>query len=102
MGQSSSQSNIKERVNLKIKKPRKYKVIFHNDNFTTFEFVILVLITVFSKSAEEAFSITMKVDKEGQALVGIYSLDTAATKTKKAIQMAREQNFPLQITYEPE
>lgn len=100
MEQSSSQSNIKERC--KIKKPRMYKVIFHNDNFTTFDMVVLLLVSIFSKTNEEAERLTIKVHREGRATVGVYTLDVAATKTEKAIKMAREQNFPLRITYEPE
>lgn len=95
-------SSTKERTRTNVREPHKYKVIFHNDDFTTYEFVVKVLKVVFHKSESEANMLTIQVDQEGQAVVGVYSYDMAVTKTNKATQMARAENFPLKITYEQE
>ncbi len=97
---AKEQTSVKERTRTQIQEPHQYKVIFHNDNFTTYDFVVKVLMVVFHKSEEEANLLTIKVDKEGYAVVGIYTLDMAVTKTEKATRMAREENFPLRISYE--
>lgn len=85
-----------------IEEPRQYKVIFHNDDFTTMEFVTDVLRRVFNKPADEAVVLMMKVHREGQAVVGVYSFDVAMTKASQATSMARAEGFPLQVTCEPE
>ena len=85
-----------------IEEPRQYKVVFHNDDFTTMEFVTEVLRQVFNKHADEAVTLMMKVHREGQALVGIYSYDVAMTKAARATAMARNEGYPLKITCEPE
>jgi len=84
-----------------IEEPRQYKVIFHNDDFTTMEFVTDVLRVVFNKHADEAVTLMMKVHREGQAVVGVYSYDMAMTKASQATTMARNEGYPLKITCEP-
>ena len=91
---------IREKV--RIEEPRQYKVIFHNDDFTTMEFVTDVLRRVFNKAVDEAVVLMMKVHREGQAMVGIYTYDVAMTKASMATSMARNEGFPLRITCEPE
>lgn len=85
-----------------IEEPRQYKVVFHNDDVTTMEFVTEVLRQVFNKHADEAVTLMMKVHREGQAIVGIYSYDVAMTKAARATAMARNEGYPLKITCEPE
>ncbi|MBQ9556367.1 MAG: ATP-dependent Clp protease adaptor ClpS [Muribaculaceae bacterium] len=85
-----------------VDEPRRYKVIFHNDDFTTMEFVTDVLIQCFDKTTDEAVSLMMKVHREGLAIVGIYSYDVAMTKAAQATSRARSEGFPLRITCEPE
>ena len=97
---SGTGTATRERV--RIAEPRQYKVIFHNDDFTTMEFVTEVLRVVFSKPADEAVTLMMKVHREGMAVVGIYSYDVAMTKAAQAVAMARRDGFPLQVTCEPE
>lgn len=87
---------------VRIEEPRHYKVIFHNDDFTTMEFVTEVLQKVFSKPVDQAVTLMMKVHREGQATVGIYSYDVAMTKASMATAMARQAGFPLRVTCEPE
>ena len=95
-------TGLKTRQRILIDEPRQYKVIFHNDDFTTMEFVTEVLRVVFNKHADEAVTLMMRVHREGMAVVGIYSYDVAMTKASQAVAMARQEGFPLQITCEPE
>ena len=97
-----SGTGVKSRERVLIEEPHQYKVIFHNDDFTTMEFVTDVLRQVFNKPADEAVSLMMRVHREGQAVVGIYSYDVAMTKASQAIKMARREGFPLNITCEPD
>jgi len=90
---------VKDEV--RIDEPRQYKVVFHNDDFTTMEFVTQVLMQVFGKPADEAVSLMMRVHRQGQATVGVYSYDMAMTKQSQATQMARNEGYPLKITCEP-
>ena len=90
------------REKIRIEEPRQYKVIFHNDDFTTMEFVTHVLKVVFGKPADEAVMLMMRVHREGMAVVGRYSYDLAMTKASQATAMARQEGFPLKITCEPE
>ena len=95
------QTNIRERERTNLKEPRLYKVIFHNDDFTTMEFVVKILMTVFHKEEAEAQELMMQVHTNGRATAGIYTLDMAMTKTNKSMKMARDEGFPLRLTYEP-
>jgi ATP-dependent Clp protease adaptor protein ClpS len=92
------ETKTKEEVN---HAPR-FKVLAHNDNVTTFEFVITVLIQVFKKKPDEAFEITMTVHKEGIALVGIYCQEEAEFRIDQAMSMAKTAKFPLKMTMEKE
>ena len=96
------QSQLKERQRIDIKEPRRYKVIIYNDDFTTMEFVVMILIQVFFKSEEEAQALMLQVHHSDKAVVGIYSYDIAVSKANKATKMAREQGYPLRLTVEPE
>ena len=100
--QPGSGTGVATRNRTLIEEPRQYKVLFHNDDFTTMDFVTEVLQTVFGKSVEEAVSLMMTVHREGHAVVGIYSYDVAMTKASLATAMARQEGFPLHITCEPE
>ncbi|MBD5278436.1 MAG: ATP-dependent Clp protease adaptor ClpS [Bacteroides sp.] len=98
-----AQENVsfRQRESVDVREPRKYNVIFHNDDFTTMDFVIKVLREVFFKPEMEAISIMMDVHKKGKGVIGTYSYDMALTKKNRAISMAREEGFPLNITIEP-
>ena len=92
------ETSIKEREHTNIKEPRRFKVIIHNDDFTTMEFVVKILTTVFYKSTIEAESLMLMVHKSQSATVGIYSYDIARTKIAKATSMARDEGFPLRLS----
>ena len=96
--QKQRRTTLKERT----KEPRKYKVIVLNDDFTTFEFVIMVMMTVFMKTLEEAEDIAENTHVNQKATVGTYALDIARSKVAKATEMARAENFPLSFEIEPE
>ncbi len=83
-----------------LEKPKMYKVLLHNDDFTTMEFVIFVLNKVFKRSEAESFTIMMKVHNEGVGVAGIYPYDIASMKAEKATNFARSQEFPFLCSIE--
>jgi len=90
------------RSDQKLERPRMWRVLLHNDDYTTQEFVVWVLETVFRKARAEAFTIMMAVHRSGLGVAGVYTHDVAETKLKATQQMAEEQEFPLLVTMEPE
>lgn len=82
--------------------PRRYKVIFHNDDYTTMEFVVEVLKRFFHKTDTEAVHIMLTVHKTGAAVAGVYTRDVAETKAQEVMSYARENGMPLLLTTEPE
>jgi ATP-dependent Clp protease adaptor protein ClpS len=86
----------------KLEKPKLFKVILHNDDFTTMEFVVFVLQYVFSRSDAEAFTIMLKVHNEGLGIAGIYPYEIATMKCEKAMNLAKAREFPLLCTVEEE
>jgi len=96
------QSNIRERQRTDLREPRRYQVTIYNDDFTTMNFVVKVLVQVFFKSEEEANTLMLKVHRSDKAVVGVYSYDMAVSKVRKATTMAREAGFPLRLSAEPE
>lgn len=103
-GQSSQESNsgdselaIKESIP-KLKRPPKFGVILHNDDYTTMEFVIEVLQRFFNKSGDVAARIMLEVHEKGQGIAGIYSRDVAETKVVQVTEYAREHQYPLKVT----
>ncbi|MBT8341219.1 MAG: ATP-dependent Clp protease adaptor ClpS [Desulfatitalea sp.] len=93
---------VKENVQARIKKPRMYRVILHNDNFTTREFVVEVLVHVFHKGLAEATALMWQVHRQGSGVAGVYPRDVAETKVVATIKLARDNEFPLQVTMAPE
>tara|TARA_Y100000816_G_scaffold2201_1_gene1280 strand:- start:618 stop:947 length:330 start_codon:yes stop_codon:yes gene_type:complete len=83
------------------KPPRKFKVIYHNDDFTPMEFVSWTLIAYFNKSEPEANSIMLEVHKLGAAVAGIYDYQIAESKVAEVMELAKENDYPLKITGEP-
>lgn len=86
----------------KTKRPRLYKVLLHNDDYTTMEFVVAVLITVFNKSESDAIAIMLHVHNRGIGVAGLYPRDVAETKVNKVMAMAQQAQHPLLCTMEPE
>lgn len=96
----STQSAIKERTKSKIKEPKQYNVIMHNDDFTTMEFVVAVLVDIFHKDEVTAQAIMLGVHKQGKAIVGKYPYDIAVTKVNAALSRAKAEGFPFRMTIE--
>lgn len=86
----------------KLEKPKLFKVVLHNDDFTTMEFVVFVLQYVFKRSEAESFTIMLKVHNEGSGIAGIYSYEIANMKSEKAMNLARAREFPLLCSVEEE
>src|SRR6187399_3622688 len=91
---------IKERVKTDKKEPALYKVVLLNDDYTTMEFVLQVLESIFDKSPAEAFQIMMHVHTNGRGVAGTYLWEVAETKAEAAVAMAREAGYPLQAVTE--
>ena len=79
----------------KLKKPPLYKVLLHNDDYTTMEFVVFILSEVFRKSESEAIRIMLQVHHQGMGVAGVYTYEIAETKVTKVMNLAREHEFPL-------
>ena len=99
---AKEQSATKELQRIDLREPRRYKVTIYNDDFTTMEFVVMILTQVFLKSETEAETLMLQVHHSDKAVVGIYSYDVATSKVRKATNMAREAGYPLRLTVEPE
>ena len=80
--------------------PPERKVIFYNDDFTTMEFVVDVLVSIFNKSHDEAEMIMETVHEHGSSVVGSYTYDIAVSRKNLTIQIARKQGFPLRVEVE--
>ena len=97
-----NESNVLPEIKPKLEKPKLYKVILHNDDFTTMEFVIFILKHVFLRSDADAVAIMLKVHKEGTGIAGTYTYEIASMKSEKTINLARANEFPLLCTVEEE
>lgn len=86
----------------KVKKPRRYKVLLHNDDYTTMEFVVYVLQKHFGKSLADAQGIMLKVHNEGVGVCGVFTYEVAESKVAKVSREAKENGHPLMCTTEPE
>lgn len=84
------------------KRPRRYRVLLHNDDYTTMDFVVWVLMQYFHKNRTEATHIMLQVHSKGVGTCGSYARDVAETKVENVNQAARENGHPLQCTMEPE
>lgn len=91
---------LKERVETKKGEPTLHRVILLNDDYTTMDFVMQVLESIFAKSPAEAYQIMMHVHQNGRGLAGIYPWEVAETKAQSVVTLAREAGFPLQAVVE--
>lgn len=100
--QSEGGTGVLAERETKLEKPKLFKVLLHNDDFTTMEFVVFVLQFVFNRDEAEAIAIMLKVHQEGVGLAGIYPYEIANTKCQKALNLARAREYPLLCTVEEE
>ncbi|MCR5213878.1 MAG: ATP-dependent Clp protease adaptor ClpS [Eubacterium sp.] len=96
----STRESTQGSTNIKIREPKQYNVIMLNDDFTTMEFVVSILIDIFKKDHTSANQIMMFVHKKGRAVVGAYPYDIALSKVNKAMDRARAEGFPFRMTIE--
>ena len=85
-----------------IDEPPMYKVLLHNDDYTTMEFVVEILMLVFNKTPEEAVEIMLNVHQKGIGICGVYTYEVSETKVNTVHDLARENGFPLKCTMEEE
>jgi len=93
-------SAIQERTGLETQDPKLFNVILLNDDYTTMEFVMQILETLFQKSPAEAFRIMMHVHRNGRGLAGVYTWEVAETKADQVAALASEAGYPLRATIE--
>ena len=98
----SEKTLVKEQIEVKVKKPKRYMVLMHNDDYTTMEFVVEVLVEFFNKSAAEAAKVMLDVHKKGAGIAGIYPYDIAVTKINQVHNKARKTGFPLKLSLKEE
>lgn len=91
---------VQERVRPRQQTPRQYNVLLLNDDYSTMDFVILVLESVFHKTPSEAYGIMMQVHLNGRGLAGVYTQEIAETKVDTVATMARDSGFPLRAIME--
>ncbi len=87
---------------ISLKYPKKYKVFILNDDYTSMDFVVDILMNIFHKNYQEAENIMLEVHKNGKGLCGVYTHEIAETKVMQVIKKAQEHNFPLKATMEEE
>ncbi len=92
------QSSSKASTRYRERKPPLYDVVIHNDDFTTMDFVVMILETVFNKSRDVAMQLMLYVHENGEAVAGTYIYDIARSKADKATMRARAEGFPLQLS----
>ncbi len=100
--QDKREGELATRKRRKTKRPQRWRVLLHNDDYTTMDFVIHVLVTHFKKSHGEATHIMLQVHRKGIGVAGVYSRDVAETKVEAVMREARENGMPLKVSAEPE
>jgi ATP-dependent Clp protease adaptor protein ClpS len=84
----------------RLKKPPLYKVLLHNDDFTTMEFVVYVLQTIFQRTEADAVRVMLQVHTQGVGVAGVYTYEVAEMKAAKASSLAQSSEYPLLCTVE--
>lgn len=102
MEKKQSQTGNVTKVREKNHEPKQYLVLFHNDDFTTMDFVVMVLMRIFRKSETDARRIMLEVHIKGKGVAGRYTYDIAKTKANQTMRLARSNGYPLHLTVEPE
>ena len=100
MSEIEFDGQLKTQMRKKLKQPQSYRVLLHNDNYTSMEFVVYVLETVFGKSLSEATKIMIHVHENGIGICGSYTFEVAETKVEVVHGLAKQYEYPLQATME--
>lgn len=99
---SDSDVAVREKPAHKVEVPRRYRVLLHNDDYTTMEFVVMVLEEIFHHPHERAVEIMLDVHRKGIGVAGVYPFDIAETKARKTMELARRHEYPLRCSVEAE
>jgi len=89
-------------ADVELRKPKMYKVLLLNDDFTSMEFVVSTLMNIFHKNEEEAYAIMLRIHNQGSGLCGIYTHEIAETKVAQVLNSAKKSKFPLRAVMEEE
>lgn len=100
MADIETASTVKENVQVTDSPPSMYGVVLFNDNKTTFEFVILILMQLFGKDYESACELTSRIHDEGKGTAGVYTYEVAISKRDETVQLARANGYPLKVEVE--
>jgi ATP-dependent Clp protease adaptor protein ClpS len=100
-GRPDGDSMVVSESDKKVKQPKLYSVLLHNDHYTTMEFVVMILMDVFHHPEAKAIEVMLAVHHQGRGVAGVYSYEIAETKVAKVTELAREHEFPLRCTMEP-
>ena len=100
----SQQTNVKPRTKTKpkLERPKLWKVILLNDDYTPREFVVVVLKSVFRMGEERAYAVMLTAHRKGACVIAVYARDIAETKASEAMELAKEKGYPLAFSTEPE
>ncbi len=91
-----------EKTQQKLARPRLYRVLLHNDDYTTMEFVVALLVHVFHHGEASAQAIMLNIHRTGFGIAGVYTYEIAETKVTHTMELAKEAEYPLQCTMEPD
>lgn len=97
---AATEGGVQLETSGKLKEPDMYRVLLHNDHYTTMDFVVEVLMTVFHMTNIKATQVMLDVHKKGIGVCGVYTYDIAVTKVEQVHLMAREKQFPLRCSFE--
>jgi len=97
-----NQTNLKIEPRLNLQEPKRFRVVFINDEITTMEFIVEILKNIFNYEEEDAHAMTMRIHSEGAGIVAVYPYELAEQKGIETTMMARNNGFPLQVKLEPE
>ncbi len=98
----SDEGGVATEIEKKVKRPTLYRVLLHNDDYTTQEFVVYILMSIFHHSPERAYEIMMHVHTRGVGVAGLYPYEMAEAKMTRVHTLARENEYPLKCSMEPE
>ncbi|MGH9915697.1 MAG: ATP-dependent Clp protease adaptor ClpS, partial [Pyrinomonadaceae bacterium] len=96
--ESEDELAVATKTQHKVSKPPLYKVLLHNDDYTTMEFVIFILQTVFNRTESDAVMIMLEVHTQGIGVAGVYTFEIAETRAAKVTRLAQSQEFPLRCS----
>jgi len=99
---SSPDSRFESSLDLAVRTPRNYRVLLHNDDYTTMDFVVEILMSVFRKTSDEAHAIMISVHEKGLGVCGVFTEEVAETKVAQVHDRARKARFPLRCSMEEE